>query len=512
MGSFANASPVAGDLDARGRADARRSRRSDYQGLEGAGLLPRASARHRRFRARMHPARRSAANRQSVRHAFPDLARTSARAERQAPVCRGGKTKILLLRTGEQQTGRRRPVPAGRAGRSRAEPFGPLHGHQPQGDRLLSDLALLLRPRSSPRTRSACSKMWRWTAIMSTLEPRPAAAAAPVPATPSPQWGGTAPGLPDPAAIAALANALFRASPGAPVEPASAAATTREPNSPAAFDPAATAGVAPASSLNTDPGLVSVIPSHVAAQAGAPPYAPVCPGVCVVARLSIRRAAGRNSGGFPSDRRLNRVRRFAALFLRIAGRSGRIGRRCAGDCPVRLRRPIRGRLAERSRSCRAAFDAWRRDLADLGLPRRSGLCRRRRGGSGRQPLFPRRPQRARRQSRFRATGRAASGRDAIQRAGRSPCSRRIGSSGVSEPAGSSRFRRTADAVRRADAAGALQLGRATWRCDVFCTLCPCDPVRGFLFPRRKRRAANGPRLVRRRGDADGRPYDLSRRA
>ena len=122
---------------------------------------------------------------------------------------------------------------------------------------------------------------------MSTLEPRPAAAAAPVPATPSPQWGGTAPGLPDPAAIAALANALFRASPGAPVEPAAAAAAAREPNSPAAFDPAATAGVAPASSLNTDPGLVSVIPSHVAAQAGAPPYAPVSP-------------AFASSPGFPS--------------------------------------------------------------------------------------------------------------------------------------------------------------------------------------------------------------------
>ncbi len=122
---------------------------------------------------------------------------------------------------------------------------------------------------------------------MSTLEPRPAAAAAPVPATPSPQWGGTAPGLPDPAAIAALANALFRASPGAPVEPAAAAAAAREPNSPAAFDPAATAGVAPASSLNTDPGLVSVIPSHVAAQAGEPPYAPVSP-------------AFASSPGFPS--------------------------------------------------------------------------------------------------------------------------------------------------------------------------------------------------------------------
>ena len=45
---------------------------------------------------------------------------------------------------GREEAGRRRPVPAGRSRRGRAEPVGALHGNQPQGDRLLSDLALLL--------------------------------------------------------------------------------------------------------------------------------------------------------------------------------------------------------------------------------------------------------------------------------------------------------------------------------------------------------------------------------
>ena len=124
---------------------------------------------------------------------------------------------------------------------------------------------------------------------MSMLEPHAAAAAAPVPATPSPQWGGTAPSAPDTAVIAQLANALFKALPGAAVEPIGPpAAAAREPNSPATLDPAAAAPVAtPTSALHTDPSLVSVIPSHAAAQTGAPPYAPVSP-------------AFASSPGFPS--------------------------------------------------------------------------------------------------------------------------------------------------------------------------------------------------------------------
>ena len=50
-----------------------------------------------------------------------------------------------------EEAGRGRPVPAGRARRDRAEPVGALHGHQPQGDRLLPDLALLLAGRADRR-------------------------------------------------------------------------------------------------------------------------------------------------------------------------------------------------------------------------------------------------------------------------------------------------------------------------------------------------------------------------
>ena len=55
-----------------------------------------------------------------------------------------GKTNILLAAYGREETGRRRPVPAGHSGRGRAEPFGAFHGHQPQSGRLIPDLALLL--------------------------------------------------------------------------------------------------------------------------------------------------------------------------------------------------------------------------------------------------------------------------------------------------------------------------------------------------------------------------------
>ena len=62
-----------------------------------------------------------------------------------------GKTKILSAQNGRKEAGRRRPVPARRAGRSQPKPFGPFHGHQPQGDRLLSRLALQLRCRADRR-------------------------------------------------------------------------------------------------------------------------------------------------------------------------------------------------------------------------------------------------------------------------------------------------------------------------------------------------------------------------
>ena len=56
----------------------------------------------------------------------------------------GGKSKILLLRTGEKKQGVVGLFQPGVPGEVSPKSFGPLHGHQPQGDRLLSRLALLL--------------------------------------------------------------------------------------------------------------------------------------------------------------------------------------------------------------------------------------------------------------------------------------------------------------------------------------------------------------------------------
>ena len=75
-------SPVDAHQDAQRSADAGRSRRADRPGVEGAGLLPRAPARDRGVRARVHAPRRAAADRHAVRLAVPHLARPPARARR----------------------------------------------------------------------------------------------------------------------------------------------------------------------------------------------------------------------------------------------------------------------------------------------------------------------------------------------------------------------------------------------------------------------------------------------
>ena len=147
-GFLANAHPSMKISHAHRRAAARRSRRTHREGLEGARLLSRASARHRGLRARMHAPRRAAADRDAVRLALRHLARPAAGAERQALHRRGGQDENSAAAHRREETGRRRPVSAGRPGRSRAEPVGALHGNQSQGDRLLSHLALLLGGRA----------------------------------------------------------------------------------------------------------------------------------------------------------------------------------------------------------------------------------------------------------------------------------------------------------------------------------------------------------------------------
>ena len=55
-----------------------------------------------------------------------------------------GKTKVLLLRTGANTAGRRRPVPTRPGRRAGARAVRALHGHRPQRDRVLPGLAVLL--------------------------------------------------------------------------------------------------------------------------------------------------------------------------------------------------------------------------------------------------------------------------------------------------------------------------------------------------------------------------------
>ena len=136
---------VHADQDAQGPADAGRSRRADRQGLEGAVVLPRPPARHRRVRPRVHAPRRAASDRQrcSARRSSPGAGCRSCRPTRCASTG-NGKTKILLLRTGEKKqgvVGLFQPGVPGEVAPSLSVRF---MGIDRRADRFLPHLALLL--------------------------------------------------------------------------------------------------------------------------------------------------------------------------------------------------------------------------------------------------------------------------------------------------------------------------------------------------------------------------------
>ena len=60
------------------------------------------------------------------------------------PLTAGGKSKYPAAAHRRKEAGRRRPIPAGRSGRSLAQPVGAVHGHRPPRHRFLPYLALLL--------------------------------------------------------------------------------------------------------------------------------------------------------------------------------------------------------------------------------------------------------------------------------------------------------------------------------------------------------------------------------
>ena len=85
-----------------------------------------------------------------LRLSFSDLARIAAGALRQGRD-QGGQDEHSAVADGREKAGRSRTVPARNSGRSFAQPVGALHGHQPQGDRFVPDLALLLAGNSHGR-------------------------------------------------------------------------------------------------------------------------------------------------------------------------------------------------------------------------------------------------------------------------------------------------------------------------------------------------------------------------
>ena len=163
----------AGDArhDAHGRADARRPRRADREGVEGAGVLPRASARDRGVRPRVHAPRRAAADGDAVRLAVPHLARAAARPVRQA-------------RTSARRQDHEHPAAAHRREEARASsacssPASP--ARSAPACRCASWASTSAAPRRtwsrstarrrcSPTTRSACSRTSRSASTMSTSD------------------------------------------------------------------------------------------------------------------------------------------------------------------------------------------------------------------------------------------------------------------------------------------------------------------------------------------------------
>ena len=113
-------------------------------------FFPGASAGHCGFRTRVHAPRRTAADGDDIRQSISDLARAAPRAFRQSRH-QGRQDKYSSVAHRRKEARRGRVVSARHSGRSFTEPFGALHGHQSQGDRVVPDLSVLLAGHSYGR-------------------------------------------------------------------------------------------------------------------------------------------------------------------------------------------------------------------------------------------------------------------------------------------------------------------------------------------------------------------------
>ena len=151
-------------------AHPRRHGRAAGHRVEGPGVLPRPPAGHRGVRpgvqhARLYP---QPASTSAATGSRPGAACRSSRATRsRSPDARTSSIMLHAHRRGEP--GRRRPAPDRHPGRVRAEPVGPLHGHQREGRSSPTWSAPTTRPPSWSRTRSAS---WRTSRSAARTEPQ----------------------------------------------------------------------------------------------------------------------------------------------------------------------------------------------------------------------------------------------------------------------------------------------------------------------------------------------------
>ncbi|GAA3117681.1 hypothetical protein GCM10020001_041860 [Nonomuraea salmonea] len=129
----------------------RRPRRPAVHGVEGALVLPRPPAGHRRLRPRVQQARRLPAAERGQRAPGAGLAGRADLPVQQDPRLRRAHHVVPADADGTGEPGRRRAAPDRHPRRVPAEPVGAVHGHQREGGHLLPGQRLLLGRRPGAR-------------------------------------------------------------------------------------------------------------------------------------------------------------------------------------------------------------------------------------------------------------------------------------------------------------------------------------------------------------------------
>ena len=182
-----------------------------------------------------------------------------------------GKTKFILVRTGEERQGVVGLFQPGLVGEQAPGLSVRFTGHQPLGDRVLPGDAVLARSPCSPTTRWPCSTTWRWTSSMSTSEYRSVDAEGDLPISE--------------AELAALASQLFasaRPGPDSPPQTTAVAPRGNVPDATAATSAASAAAgtadpVSPSAQFVSVPNVTIPAPTSPGPEPIPPQAVPVAP-------------------------------------------------------------------------------------------------------------------------------------------------------------------------------------------------------------------------------------------